>query len=293
MPALQSYLQRACGYTLTGLTIEQVLFFLYGIGSNGKGTFLNTVAAILGDYHRGAAIETFEASTSERHPADLAALRGARLVTASETEEGKRWSESRIKQLTGGDIISARFMRGEWFDYVPQFKLFFQGNHKPGLRTVSVAIRRRMNLLPFAVVISEKQRDKNLAAKLLKDEGPGILSWMIEGCLAWRKDGLAPPESVRQATEEYLTAEDTLGAWVDDCCVLDPNSHTSTRLLFLSWKDWAEMTGNFIGDEKRFASKLDDAGYRYERLTSGKRTRGYWGLSSVRGSTATDGDLPF
>jgi putative DNA primase/helicase len=148
---LVAYLQRMAGYSLTGSTQEHALFFLYGTGANGKTTFINAITACAGDYHRTAPIETFTASQLDRHPTDLAGLRGARLVTAVETEEGRRWAESRIKSLTGGDKISARFMRQDFFEYAPQFKLIIAGNHRPGLRSVDEAIRRRFNLVPFTV----------------------------------------------------------------------------------------------------------------------------------------------
>jgi putative DNA primase/helicase len=146
---LQNFLQRVCGYALTGITSEDALFFFYGTGANGKSVFLKTIAGILDEYHKTAPIETFTVSSSDKHPTDLAMLRGARLVTATETEEGKRWDEAKIKALTGGDCIAARFMRQDFFEYIPQFKLLIAGNHRPGIRTVDEAIRRRMNLIPI------------------------------------------------------------------------------------------------------------------------------------------------
>src|SRR5262249_42358551 len=151
--ALANYLQRLFGYALTGSTREHSLHFAYGTGANSKGTIINTVANVLGDYHETAPIETFTASPFDRHPCDLADLHGARLVTATETEEGRRWAESRIKALTGGDRIKARFMRQDFFEYIPQFTLIIMGNHKPGLRSVDEAIRRRFHLIPFTVTI--------------------------------------------------------------------------------------------------------------------------------------------
>jgi putative DNA primase/helicase len=162
---LVDYLQRVVGYCITGSIKEHALFFLYGTGANGKSTFLNAITGAIGEYHRTAPIETFTASHTDRHPTDLAGLRGARLVTAIETEEGRRWAESRIKTLTAGDPVSARFMRQDFFDYVPQFKLMFAGNHKPGLRSVDEAIRRRFNLIPFTVTIPARERDKTLGDK--------------------------------------------------------------------------------------------------------------------------------
>jgi putative DNA primase/helicase len=188
--ALCDFLQRMFGYCITGSTREHGLFFFYGTGANGKSVLLNTVSGILGDYHRTAPIETFTASSVDRHPTELAGLQGRRLVTAIETEEGRRWAESRIKALTGGDKISARFMRADFFEYTPAFKLVIAGNHKPGLRSVDEAIRRRFHLIPFTVTIPEEKRDPDLFEKLSK-EWPGILDWMINGAMHWQEKWLA------------------------------------------------------------------------------------------------------
>jgi P4 family phage/plasmid primase-like protien len=196
----QAFLSRMVGYGLTADTREHALFFLYGTGANGKSVFLSTVAGILNDYAKSAAIETFIASPSEHHPTDLAGLQGARLVTATETEDGRRWAESKIKTLTGGDRIAARFMRQDFFEFTPVFKLVIAGNHKPGLRSVDEAIRRRLHLVPFTVTIPPAERDLSLSHKLRAEWG-GILGWALEGCLEWQARGLNPPASVRDATE--------------------------------------------------------------------------------------------
>jgi putative DNA primase/helicase len=227
--AYQAFLARVCGYSLTGITREHAMFFLHGDGGNGKTVFINTVSGIMGDYHRTAPIETLTATQNEQHPTDLATLRGARMVSATETEEGRRWNESKIKTLTGGNRISARFMRQDFFEYDPQFKLMVSGNHKPGLRSVDEAIRR-FNLLPFVAKISETEKDKELGNKLMV-EWPGILHWMIAGCLDWQQQGLAPPKAVNEATDNYLAAEDTVTRWLDDCCEKDPNGWTLTNTL--------------------------------------------------------------
>ena len=156
-----------------------------------QNVFLDAIAGMLGDYHRTAPIETFTAGASDRHPTELAGLRGARLVTAIETEEGRRWAEAKIKALTGGDKIAARFMRQDFFESTPQFKLMIAGNHKPGLRSVDEAIRRRFHLVPFTVTIPPDERDRT--SMETQAEWPGILAWMIEGCLEWQRTGLAPP----------------------------------------------------------------------------------------------------
>jgi putative DNA primase/helicase len=272
---LTAFIQRMLGYALTGSTQEQCLFFLYGTGANGKSVLLNTVSSILGEYHTTAPIETFTVSTMERHPTELAGLRGARLVTSIETEEGRRWAEAKIKNLTGGDKISARFMRQDFFEFVPQFKLVIAGNHKPSLRTVDEAIRRRFHLVPFAVTIPPGKRYPQLADKL-KAEWPGVLRWMIHGCLDWQRKGLNPPAAVRDATAAYLEAEDAIATWIDDCCTRDPNAWTSSTALFGSWAAWARQAGEAIGTMKAFTQAMENrAGVRPHRRMDG---RGFQGL---------------
>jgi putative DNA primase/helicase len=269
-----SYLQRLAGYSLTGSVQEHALFFFYGLGANGKTTFLNALTACAGDYHRTAPIETFTASNHDRHPTDLAALRGARMVTAVETEEGRRWAESKIKTLTGGDKIAARFMRQDFFEYTPQFKLIVAGNHKPGLRSVDEAIRRRFNLVPFTVTIPPTERDEKLPDKL-RAELPGILAWMIEGCAEWRARRLAPPQIVTDATAAYLEEEDAIAAWIEEAGERDPSAWEKSSDLFGSWKGWADKAGEYVGSQKRFAQLLETRGLQPARQMKG---RGYRGL---------------
>jgi putative DNA primase/helicase len=260
---IESYLQRVCGYCLTGLTREEALFFLFGTGGNGKGVFVHTVAGIMHEYHRAAPMEVFIASGVDRHPTELAMLHNARLVTATETEEGKRWDEPRIKALTGRDPISARFMRQDFFEFVPQFKLVISGNHRPGLRTVDEAIRRRMNLIKCAATISKEKVDTELAEKL-KSEWPGILKWMIDGCVEWQSGGLKPPSAVTAATDEYLETEDVLGSWLEECCVQGANKSQGSTTLWKSWKEWATRSNEYVGLRKRFLQKLEDRGFKRE-----------------------------
>ena len=258
--SLKKYLQRTAGYCLTGVTNEHALFFGYGTGANGKSVFTSTISGILADYHCTAPIETFTASHHDRHPTELARLRGARLVTSVETEEGRRWAEARIKQLTGGDKIAAHFMRQDFFEFTAQFKLFIIGNHKPGLRSVDEAIRRRFNLIPFTVTVQPKERDTYLAEKL-KAEWPGILAWAIEGCLAWQRDGLAPPAAVTSATAAYLEAEDSVAAWLKEQVEEESGAVERSSVLFASWKDWAERAGEPAGSQKKLSQKLEDRGF--------------------------------
>jgi putative DNA primase/helicase len=282
---LQRYLQRALGYALTGSTQEHVLLFGHGTGANGKSALLSTVSGIIGNYHRTAPIETFTASSIERHSTDLAGLQGARLVTATETEEGRRWAESKIKALTGGDTIAARFMRQDFFEYLPAFKLFIVGNHKPSLRSVDEAIRRRFHLIPFAVTIPPADRDPDLVEKL-KAEWSGILAWLIEGCLQWRELGLRPPQAVLDATAAYLEAEDAVAAWIDEKCERSISAWENSTTLYASWKAWAEQAGEHPGTMKRFSQQLEAKGLQPSRKMHG---RGFDGIRT-KPTEASDQD---
>jgi len=271
---LKLYLQRFAGYALTGLTSEHVLVFLYGTGANGKSVFMSTIAGVLGDYHQTAPVATFTASRGERHPTELAGLRGARLVTATETEEGQRWDESKIKLTTGGDRISARLMGHDFSEYTPQFKLLIAGNHKPSVRRVDEAMRRRMHLVSLNVTIPAEERDKNLVERL-RDEWPGILQWMIDGCLDWQHDGgLRPPEAVSAATAAYLEAEDVVAAWLHEACDIAPDGWVPVRILYYSWKTWCARNGEHPGSTKRFSQNLEARGYQPDRHNSGRGFRG-------------------
>ncbi|WP_454258588.1 phage/plasmid primase, P4 family [Pseudoxanthomonas mexicana] len=273
---LQAYLQRMAGYALTGSTQEHALFFLYGTGANGKSVFVNTLATILGDYAANAPMDTFMETRTDRHPTDMAGLRGARFVAAIETEQGRRWAESKIKNLTGGDKISARFMRQDFFEFFPQFKLFVAGNHKPAIRNIDEAMRRRLHLIPFTITVPPERRDKNLQQKLLA-ERDGILAWAVQGCLDWQRLGrLDPPQPVKDATDEYFEAEDALGRWLDERCLRAGNAKSLTAELFNDWKQWADSAGEFIGSQKRFADLLLTRGV--EKWRNGMGLRGFQGI---------------
>jgi putative DNA primase/helicase len=284
---LQAYLQGVSGYCLTASTREQQLFFLYGSGRNGKGVYLQTISGIMGAYHRATSIETFTASQSERHPTELAALRGARLVTAAETEDGRRWAEARIKEMTGGDKITARFMRQDFFEFFPQFKLMFSGNHMPTLRTVNKAITRRFNRVPFAVTIAEEKMNVYLTEEL-KAEWPGILKWMVQGSLMWQRSGLKAPQAVVAATGQYLESQDVLGEWLAECCELAPGYWESIRELFDKWKPWAEARGEWVGSKNKFSQKLEDRGGFVPQKSEDQKQRGFRGLRLRRPPTTDE-----
>jgi putative DNA primase/helicase len=276
------------GYSLTGCTGEHALFFLYGTGANGKSVFLSTISGLLAEYAKTAPASSFTASTNEQHPTDLAGLRGARFVTAIETEDGSRWAESKIKSLTGGDKIAARFMRCDFFEFTPEFKLVIAGNHKPGLRSVDEAIRRRLHLVPFTVTIPQHERDPCLAEKL-RAEFPGILAWAIRGCLDWQEHGLNPPAVVRNATAEYLAGEDAIGRWLEDDCIEDEAIWTSSASLFVDYKAWCERTGEKPISPKRLTQGLESRGFVQKRTGS---ARGLSGIGLRREMThVTDGPV--
>ena len=277
---LIAFMKRMIGYSLTGSTREHALFFGYGTGANGKSVFLNTIAGIMGDYQTTASTDTFTVSHTDRHPTDLASLRGARLVTAIETEEGRRWAESRIKALTGGDPISARFMRQDFFEFTPTFKLVICGNHRPSLRNIDEAIRRRLFLIPFDVTIPPDERDETLPERL-KTEWPGILEWAIDGCLDWLEHGLAAPERVRAATDEYLAAEDSFAAWLEEAVDRSDGAHETTGELYQSWTTWATKAGEFVGSQKRFSQIMRDRGFEPKR-EGGTGRAGFTGVSLIR-----------
>ena len=254
---LQAYLQRMCGYSLTGCTREHSLTFIYGPGGNGKGTFLGAITGIMGELHKAADVDTFAERKHQEHSTELARLHNARLVTSQETEAGQFWAEARLKKLTGGDPITARFMRCDDFEFTPKFKLVIVGNHKPKFRSVDEAIRRRLHLIPFDYKVVKADRDVNLAGKL-KAEWPGILAWMIEGCLEWQKRGLDAPECVLKATDDYLDGEDTIGQWIGNRCKLEQYGRANLKDLFESWKYFCELTGvRNVGTSRDLAAELE------------------------------------
>ncbi len=272
---LQNYLQRVVGYCLTGDVSTHALFFLYGTGANGKSVFVNVISTVLGDYAANAPMDTFMESRTDRHPTDLAGLRGARFVSATETEQGRRWNESKIKAITGGDDITARLMHQDFFTYTPQFKLLIAGNHKPAIRNIDEAMRRRMHLIPFTITVPPEKRDPLLTEKLLA-ERDGIMAWAVEGCLLWQSQGLSQPKSVMAATEEYFEAEDAMGRWISERCKQGANDTALTATLFNDWKQWSEISGEYTGTQRRFSDAL--LARRFEKWRNSMGVRGFRGL---------------
>lgn len=276
---LMGFLQRAAGYGLTGSIREHVLFFVYGPGGNGKSVVLNTMAGILGDYAVTAPADTFTAARGERHPTDLAMLHRARLVVSSETEEGRPWAEARIKSMTGGDPITARFMRRDFFTYRPTFKLVIVGNYRPVLRNVDDAVRRRFHIIPFTR--RPECPDRELEAKL-HAEWPAILRWMIDGCLEWQRDGLAPPAVVTDATANYFDDQDLVGHWIEEACKTGPQCEDTHRSLFRSWSKYADANGDRPGSARAFTDAMRKRGFDSVRVIHGRSARGFKGIELVQ-----------
>lgn len=278
---MQRYLQKLVGYSLTGSTQEQILAFIHGPPMTGKSVFLETVGSLFGTYHETTSADTFAKGNVGRHPADLAALAGARLVTASETVEGRGWDSSRVKSLTGGDEVSARFMRQDFFTYRPRYQIIIVGNHEPEVDGADDAILRRLHVIPFEV--SPENPDRLLFEKLKAEHGR-ILAWAIEGTRLWLDEGLVPPPAVQERTDEYKSEEDPVTSFVRDCCVQGMDERVSRRDLFMAWSRWCRARGEDPGTLKqlrrRFRAKQRKMGWSDVRVeeADGTHARGYAGL---------------
>jgi putative DNA primase/helicase len=256
---LIKFLQKALGYSLTGDTSERKIFIQYGSGANGKSLTNETIALALGDYAMRTPTETLLIKRSEGIPSDIARLRGARFVYASEAEQGKRFAESLIKDMSGGDMITARFLHQEWFEFHPEFKIWLATNHKPIIRGTDPAIWDRIRLIPFTVRIPDREQiPKTDMIEIFKDEIDGIFSWLVEGCLAWRKEGLGLPEEVKSATANYRNEMDLLGDFIDDRCILGENRTVSVKELYEEYLAWAEENGEDAVKKKMFGIKLNE-----------------------------------
>lgn len=275
--ALKTFLQRYIGYSLTGETREQKLAFIYGPGGTGKSTFAQTILQILGDYGTTADMGTFTNSSFDQHPEQLARLAGVRLVVANETEAGHAWRENRIKQMTGSDQITARFMRQNSFTFSPAFKLMFLGNHAPALKNFDTAISRRVQIVPFLHKPAEP--DLHLDAKLAQ-EWPGILRWAINGAVDWYTSGLTIPKAVTEATTQYFDEQNLFRAWQEECCVVDPgneNIMATSVELFASWFAFAKRNGEEAGNQRGFNEKLRHNGFESKQIKA-LNTKGCRGI---------------
>jgi len=262
---LVDYVQKAIGYSLTGGTREQCLFFMHGCGANGKSTFAQAIfGEVMGDYHCKSAVDTILQRQNTYIPNDVARLRGARAVVVSEVPEGRRLNESLVKDLTGGDPITARFLHQEFFEFTPSFKLWMYGNHKPVIRGTDLGIWRRMRLIPFGVTFAEADQDRTLPDKL-RAERAGILAWAVRGCQLWQADGLTSPKAVKDATSEYREGMDVVGQFLGECTHQNVICKVRFSLLYNAYDKWCDESGEHAVSKRKFGEQLVERGLGKER----------------------------
>jgi P4 family phage/plasmid primase-like protien len=273
----RAFLRRYFGFALTGVPADR-LVFCFGTGRNGRSTIINTVRRAMGTYAGAAPASTFAKKRHEAHSTELARLHALRLVTTSENTRGSRWDEERLKLMTGGDPIVARFMRRDDFEFTPEFKIVISGNNKPDLDTVDVAMRARLLLMPFEVTIAKDKREQNYFERLEPELG-GILEDLLAGNYEWQEKGLAPPQSVIDATDEFMDSQDRIARWLGDCCdVAMPGSKAAkdisaeTMELFKSWQRWTIRTGEKPGTMVAFVEALKATG-KFKHSTNKGRTK--------------------
>jgi putative DNA primase/helicase len=260
---LISFLQRLVGYSLTGCIRQHMIAMLYGKGANGKSTFISTVLALLGeDYALKASSDLLMVKDKSSHPTERASLHGKRFVACVESEDGRRFAESLVKELTGGDKISARRMREDFWEFEPTHKIWLATNHKPKVRGTDNGIWRRINLIPFTVEIAADEQDHELPKKLL-DELPGILNWALFGCRAWQADGLKQPEDVTTVTNNFRNEMDVIGTFIAECCVqgTEKTFVASSAALYSAFGKWCEASGERAVSQRQFGASMTERGF--------------------------------
>ncbi len=266
-PALRAYVPRLVGVCLTGETSEHMLPILWGTGSNGKSTFINTMRAVLGSYAMKAPAELLIVTKSDRHPTAKADVFGKRLVACMETDERARLNETFVKEATGGDPIRARRMREDCWEFLPTHKMLLATNHKPAVRGTDHAMWRRLKLIPFTVTMPDHEQDTGLPGKLLA-ELPGILAWAVRGCLAWQQDGIHIPKEVQDTTAEYRDEQDALGGFLAEGCSCEP-SNASIRVkastLYTAYEQWTQASNEHTLNKRNFGLRLTERGLTRHR----------------------------
>ena len=268
-PYMLDYIQKCVGYSLTGSTSEQCAFFLFGTGRNGKSTFLEIVRGILGDYATNIQPQTIMVNPKSGNApsSDIARLKGARLVTSVEPNEGMRLDEGLLKQLTGDDVVTARKMFSEEFEFKPEFKLWMATNHKPLIRGTDTGIWRRIHLIPFEVQIPIDKVDKKLKYKLVK-ESEGILKWAVQGCIRWQNEGLTMPQKVLDAVREYQHEMDVISTFMDACCIGEGEVKASR--LYAVYAKWAEEHNEYVMSSTKFGTELKRKGIVKKNMPDGR-----------------------
>jgi putative DNA primase/helicase len=266
--ALIKFVKRYSGYTLTGITRERLLAILYGFGKNGKTTLAELLHEVLGDYARNTDVETLLIKKYQGVGNDVAALKGARFVSAAEVEKGRRLAESKVKQLTGRDTVTARFLFGENFDFKPEFKLWLSTNNKPVIQGTDDAIWDRIRLIPFTQRFDGPKADTKLPDKL-RGELAGVFAWMVEGCLEWQEHGLEEPKTVTDATKQYREEMDTLASFLDEVCVVGAGYRVLAEKLYQSYAMWCDKSGERKDPKKAFVARLEERGFERRRETAG------------------------
>jgi putative DNA primase/helicase len=275
---VRDWTQRYLGYCLTGLVTEQKFAFWVGKGGNGKNVCADVVTATLGEYAMVGAPDLLLEKHGEAHPTELADIEGKRLVVCSEIEPGRSWAEARIKQITGDKTIKARRMKQDFYEFAASGKLVVLANTKPKVRSRDNGLWRRMSLQPWTVQVPQHEQDKQLLSRLIANERPGVLAWLVRGCLAWHNRGLADPRAIVLATSEYRKQEDVIGMWIADCCRLDPSAWQETTKLYESYKSWCKDAGN----DRPWSLKAW-MGELVERPGIARRSNGYSrGLEGIR-----------
>ena len=270
---LIEYVHRLAGYALSGRRDEHLLPICWGSGANGKSTFLGALLYVLGGYAGAAAPGLLIQRFGNEHPTALADLQGLRLVIASETGEGGRLNEEQVKLLTGGEAIKARRMARDFYQFQPSHLLLLQTNHRPQVKGTDAGIWRRLRLVPFNVTVPEDRRDVKLPEKL-RAEAAGILAWCWRGWLAYRAHGFNKPEAIEAATNEYRTSSDVVGAWLADCCEIDPTATTATGDLYASYSSWCHTNGEYARAQKELSERLGERGFQRFKTRAGWRWRG-------------------
>lgn len=280
-PESIAYVQRLAGFWLTGCTDPALLAVFWGGGANGKSTLVATIQAALGDYATAAPPSFLIARSGEAHPTELALLLGMRWIVASESGEGGRLDEERVKLLTGGDTITARRMRQDFFEFMPTHKLALQTNHRPIIRGTDEGIWRRIALIEFAETIPPEERDPRLPGKL-RAELPGVLAWASEGCQAFLRDGLQPPSSVKAATAAYRSDSDAVGAFIAEECIESSGATCTAADLYASYAAWADDAGERPMSKRALGLRLQERGFTPHKGAAGQRR---WQGITTRGSS--------